>query len=687
MSQEWHYTQATTPGNAGFDTIITAVRLGEVGLVAECELMQAGQCGVWVDDAAGALDFMGQSGWRLNETACPAGATLTGTVAKAAGSTTITGTGTSFTTQLTVGREIAIPGTTTEYFIVSAIASDTSLTVFNAAVNTASGQTATVGGMKRVWTGYVGDQDTERGLGRRLGGEPFSAGRDWNLQLEDLNVFLHDRIINATNWPTSFDTFGPKRPAETVGTRLKWLLAGGVWSDTVWDEGLVDYPTNPMDKADLTGRFGDEVLNEMCQMTGHNAGLYYHEITGHYALFFNDAASGVGQVPMRLTNGGDEDFATTWPVWPDSKLTRSPRRRISGVQVTGSFPGSPIYRELATTSYTGRWRDGSAPNANLKTLAVAQAYGDRYLADLSSQDLRLAVTYTVPAAHVNDVREFQKLQVKLTNQPGLGSYAWCRVLRRQIKDAVAANGDPVPGMYEVSLDLSFRPCAPACPCSMSSLAFGDSRPNRLHGGYPSTTDSLEAFADIQNHIPAPWLTTDTWSDSPGGSARGPNPYLAGTCVTPPISTSDGNPEAGMAANPTHVTIVCPAVATTYHVVYGGSTAFDFTAPAFATPPSANIIEIGQAEAHWPATSLTLVVDGVTICTGLAATFYDQARTNPCATGTDTITPRVARFTLPSIAQGRTWAFSIGLTGGSTGRIISVAGYLDPDDGTCAAYAP
>lgn len=70
-------------------------------------------------------------------------AALTGTVTKTAASTTITGSGTLFTTELSVGQMFSIPGTAVEYFVVTAIASNTSLTVSEAAVNTASGQTAT----------------------------------------------------------------------------------------------------------------------------------------------------------------------------------------------------------------------------------------------------------------------------------------------------------------------------------------------------------------------------------------------------------------------------------------------------------------------------------------------------------------------------------------------------------------
>lgn len=68
---------------------------------------------------------------------------LTGTVSKTNGSATLTGSGTSFTTQLSVGQVISVPGTKTEKRVVTAIASNTSLTVSRAFTATASGQTAT----------------------------------------------------------------------------------------------------------------------------------------------------------------------------------------------------------------------------------------------------------------------------------------------------------------------------------------------------------------------------------------------------------------------------------------------------------------------------------------------------------------------------------------------------------------
>ena len=69
-------------------------------------------------------------------------ANLTGTVSKTASSATLTGSGTAFTTELSVGQVISVPGGATEKRVVTAIASNTSLTVSANFANTASGQTA-----------------------------------------------------------------------------------------------------------------------------------------------------------------------------------------------------------------------------------------------------------------------------------------------------------------------------------------------------------------------------------------------------------------------------------------------------------------------------------------------------------------------------------------------------------------
>lgn len=70
-------------------------------------------------------------------------ANLTGTVSKTAASAAIVGVGTSFTTELSVGQLISVPGTAAEIRVVTVITDNTNLTVAATFANTASGQTAT----------------------------------------------------------------------------------------------------------------------------------------------------------------------------------------------------------------------------------------------------------------------------------------------------------------------------------------------------------------------------------------------------------------------------------------------------------------------------------------------------------------------------------------------------------------
>ena len=69
-------------------------------------------------------------------------ANLTGTVAKTSGNVTIVGTGSSFTTELSVNQVVEIPGGTTEIFVVKTITDNTHIDVWVAPTQTSSGQTA-----------------------------------------------------------------------------------------------------------------------------------------------------------------------------------------------------------------------------------------------------------------------------------------------------------------------------------------------------------------------------------------------------------------------------------------------------------------------------------------------------------------------------------------------------------------
>lgn len=446
MVLRYHYAREASPTS---DIEIIQIRLGELALAEEAGIGSTSSGAVWVDDPDASQDF---EDWRtlyVDEDAAPDADTLTGTVTKAAGSTAIVGSGTAFTTELVVGREIVVPGGGgSDYLPVESITDDTHLTVSYPATYSASGQTATVAAQQRVWTGYIGDQEISDGEDRPAGGEPMGNGRDWSLGVVELNAALHLRLM----------TSDADRPAETVDARMAWLLATDEVDGVFFDDGFVASSSVMLDAVNLRGRYVDEILNTFAQSTGYDLGLYWHEARGRRALWFQPPRTVVNSSPLMLTNDPD-DIPTdgpgdgyVYPMWSGARLKRSGRRRITGVYVSRS--GGSVYRtSAANLAALGVARDGNAPAAQLKTDAAANAYGDRYLEDNAYPDLQLTCKVTVPAALVNSVRKFQRIQVKNGRLPGLASYTWCRVLRRAVSQHLSATGVAVPGEYDLALTL------------------------------------------------------------------------------------------------------------------------------------------------------------------------------------------------------------------------------------------
>lgn len=118
------------PASAGGTSVGTGTRLRIAGNLSVSDVTDTIVGWDTEDDDADSQHYM-------------SAASLTGTVAKAAASSTLTGTGTAFTTELSIGQVISVPGTAVEKRVVIGIASATSLTVDSAYANTASGQTAT----------------------------------------------------------------------------------------------------------------------------------------------------------------------------------------------------------------------------------------------------------------------------------------------------------------------------------------------------------------------------------------------------------------------------------------------------------------------------------------------------------------------------------------------------------------
>lgn len=502
-------------------TLIDQIRLGETKLPLSGKMgaSGSGSTSIWIDDPEAVYDFVAQRRWYVEETDAPGLVTLTGTVGKSSSNTLIFGTGTAFLTEASVGREIVVPGGGgTDYLYITNICSDTILYVDRAPSYTATGQTATLPSLQRVWTGYTGDQVIERGSGRQGGGEfpgsgwPLatagSTGRDWQLDLVDLNTFLHFRIIQESD--------GADRPAETVSQRMSWLLGVSFMTGVVYDEGLVGTSTTAMDAANYTGRFVDEVLNDLSQTSGWNHGLYWHEATGHYAMYFQEQEATVYRSGAKISNiAADINTANgIWPAWQTAQLRRSGQKVIAGAYTP--YSGGSVYRTKPSTATTFAWRDANAGNSNIKNASTANDYADRYLDDNDEQDMLLTLTVTMPAANVNDIMPFQQVRVRLQHLPWVNCihYRWCRVIKKTVSDHMGPDGMGMPGLYDVALELSpsFLPCAADTdPCDqfVGNAFAGLLRSDHIGAnpyGLATTTLKYEATGDSP---PIGWYSTPT----------------------------------------------------------------------------------------------------------------------------------------------------------------------------------
>ena len=313
-------------------------------------------------------------------------------------------------------------------------------------------------GNQRLWTGYIGDRRYHRGQSDSL---ITGAARKIDVTLVDTNAFASFRVFAPTaDDPTSdFD-----RPAETDIARIAALLTTvDFLSTTLFDIGYVN-TTGPvdLDANDYTGSRPSDVLNDCAQMSGKNYFIRYNEATNKLFLWYDFVGSDGSDTiafdsTLRLTNVlSEHDGSTTFAIAPDAVGVLDPSRVISSVYVNGN--GITAYRTRPATANTFAWRDGAPISSSVKTLAKAQALGDRYLLENATEDNRISCTVQVPSSKVTALVEGMRVQAHFTHLPGVASaFTWCRVLQRTIRQDVETNK-----FYWLDLELS-----PATPTTQN----------------------------------------------------------------------------------------------------------------------------------------------------------------------------------------------------------------------------
>ena len=114
-----------------------------------------------------------------------------------------------------------------------------------------------------IFTGFIAEREYGRDAGQERAPD-VGASRAISVSLLDVNDRLNHRLIRGGDG-------GGKRPAETVQSRLEWLLASS-WAPFD-DLGRVSYPNDSMDKADYRHQYAGDVLADCATAAGDGSEL------------------------------------------------------------------------------------------------------------------------------------------------------------------------------------------------------------------------------------------------------------------------------------------------------------------------------------------------------------------------------------------------------------------------------
>lgn len=265
--------------------------------------------------------------------------------------------------------------------------------------------------------------------------------------LADINDPAHYLVITGSDG---------NRPAESVGDRLTWLLGPSGYSYPD-DLGLVVYPTRQMDANDYRNQTAADVFDDCAQAVGYNWFCYYRESDNDIGLWFDDPnTSTTYSSSTRISNllsdvdsfvDTGEGATKTWPA-KFMRLARNPEHLASGIVIP--YASSTVYRQRTATSDIYGRVDTTTADSHIKTESQAIARATRLLWESRNEDDLLETAVDLPPAHVNDIREGQRIQVKTRNMPGYTSgFSWFRVIRRTV-----AQEEQTQDFYTVSLTLS-----------------------------------------------------------------------------------------------------------------------------------------------------------------------------------------------------------------------------------------
>jgi hypothetical protein len=279
-------------------------------------------------------------------------------------------------------------------------------------------EAACAAGNQVAWYGFVGRKVVRRRNYRS------TTARVWDLTLVEANTYTVRRVLLPTATTTA-------RPAETVSTRITWLLTTVGFSGLIVDHGLVAASAVTMDAFDYTNMTGADVLRDCALASGYNFHIRYREASSDFELIFLDfATSDLDQSSLRVSNDLDDvDGATTWAANPDAEIEQIPDRVASTVVLP--HQGGTAVNTSAGTASTFAAIDLVAPTASVSSAVTAATLAARLQVQHSTEEEKVTGLWIdVPVANLNDVKPGQLIQAKLTHGPGWTTFRSARVTRR-----------------------------------------------------------------------------------------------------------------------------------------------------------------------------------------------------------------------------------------------------------------
>lgn len=368
----------------------------------------------------------------------------------------------------------------------------------------------------RLWTGYIGQRRYRRGNQSPSTSLLTGAARRIDISLEDLNSLASFRIIGDPSGVR--DAAHGNRPAETDVQRIQWLI-GTVYLPVTNDAGWIDTsgPVN-MDANDYTGASAADVVHDCATASGKDWWIGYWEATGTDSLWYAKSASSTAYTSLLsltddiadltlLSNGEIDPASTVWPVMPDAELLRDPTFTYSGLYEP--YDSGYIIAQLATTANTYAWRDGTAPNANVKTAAKANAIATRLLNQDSTEQDRITCRVQLPASLATGIKAGQRLQFRSTFMTFASGRSYENWTWMRVKRCTVAQDEETDGRYTFSLELT--PQVSVCSATLVQSAAVSEGADLILGA-PVTAGSLLVYAAAhQDDYPGPPILTGTWT--------------------------------------------------------------------------------------------------------------------------------------------------------------------------------